>query len=1297
MLHHRPARVFPAPLDAEAVTIAGPPLVSEGRRGLALQLALPLVGSLSIVGFAFIFRNTLFILVAAGVAGLSVLVTIAVAVQQRRADRSRRRSRAARYRAYLAEVDAQLGMLATRQRARLEYLHPDADAAWLIATGRDRLWERRSTDADFLEVSVGAGQVELAAPLRLDSGGDPLAEHEPELLAAATELVERHGTLELAPVAAPLAPGGTVAVVGDREAGRGLVRHVLCELATLHTPDDLALLAWFEPEAEPEWDWLKWLPHTRDSALEGENDITGGVALTADPDDLEVLLAQLLGPRLAHLERRAADGIAAQALRFRQAVVVLDGFQPGGTLDHLPTLREAFARGPELNVLVVSLVDRPADVPSSAGVRLELAPGGWLTYVEGGPEGRRNHGIRAATADRALCESLARALAPVRLGRSGGRAERVESEGLLDLLALEGDGAAHLRTPIGIGDDGLPLVLDLTEAAEGGMGPHGLVVGATGSGKSELLRTLVAGLALQHEPDELAFVFVDYKGGATFAELGAVPHVAGLITNLERDLTLVDRMREALLGELERRQRLLRETGPFDRARDYQRHRAAHPELDLEPLPSLLVVVDEFGELLTARPDFLDFFVSAGRTGRSLGVHLLLATQRLDEGRIRGLEGHLRYRICLRTFSPEESLVALGTRHAYELPPLPGLAYLRVDGGLHRFKTAYGGRPYRRRRAETAAPTEVLAFGIRRPGAEAARETGDDDSPERREGESSELQVAIAAAAGAGAAPPRPVWLPPLPHELALADLVDHGEPLRQPGDRGWLHVPAGLVDRPRNQAQEPLEVDFSGSGGHLAIVGAPRSGKSTLLQTIVVGLALTHDPRSLHVYCVDFGGGGLHGLADLPHVGAVYGRDHIDRINRLLRELHSIVAERSARPAGRLVDDPYGEVFLVIDNWALLVQEHDELERSLVELVAGGLHYGVHVVLSANRWNDVRLAVRDNVGGRLELRLNDPIESEIDRQAAKTVAAVAGRGLARGGEQFQAALPAADLEPGALERIVDAACARSAGRGAAPPIPLLPKLVREQDLAAADEGPGVAIGVDEYRLQPARVDLLGTDTHLLVLGDGECGKSSLLRGICRQLCASRPTGELSVALVDYRRQLHDAVSEDHLYGYAFTPDAAAELAVRVATQLRARLPAGDLSASRPSTWSGPEIVFVVDDYDLVAGAAGNPLEPLTDLLAYGRDVGFHVVVARRVAGLARVSFEPFLQRLRELGVPGLLMSGDPQEGPVLADQKPSPLPPGRGRLVRRRHSALVQTLYTPADPAREPIAVAFNDSEVVR
>ncbi|HEX6675832.1 MAG TPA: type VII secretion protein EccCb [Actinomycetes bacterium] len=1362
VLFHRPARAFPEPVAGEPVLVAAPPTLDPPSPRAFLQVLLPLVGSLGMASFAFVYRNPLFLAVAGGIVVLSVVLAVAMYVGQRRGSRRKRRRDTERYHAHLDEQRRRLDAVAAAQRAAAARVHPAVAALWPVVAGRRHLWERRRTDPDFLHARVGLGTVPLAVPVRLDLGSNPLVEYVTELEAAAREVVDGHRRLAGMPLTVAAGELGSLAVVGDRETARGLARALVCQLTIWHAPDDLRLVAWFEPSAEPAWSWMKWLPHVREAGAVAA-DGRGTVALTVDPDDLDVLLTQLVQPRLEHLERSRAEVApvgAAAAVGLQPVVVIVDGYRPMDPVGRLPVLDRLLTVAAELGVLVVTLVERPDEVPARAGAVLELGADGWLDYAELTPDGRHEHGLVPDTAPVELCEAIARAMAPLVLRTPGGGSATVDSKGLLGLLGLDGAGppadpgrrgAGLLRTPIGVGDDGRPVALDLKEAAEDGMGPHGLVVGATGSGKSELLRTLVTGLALGHAPEELALVLVDYKGGATFAEVAALPHVAGVITNLEREPTLVGRMHEALFGELERRQRLLAAAGNFDRARDYQAHRAANPHAGLAPLPSLLVIVDEFGELLAARPDFLDLFVSIGRTGRSLGVHLLLATQRLDEGRIRGLESHLRYRICLRTFSAEESVVALGGREAFELPPLPGLGWLRVDGAKQRFKAALVTRPWRVT-SSAAEPTSVVhAFGIgglgselavlggaarAEPGATAgpATEAGQGAAPAPADGKAAgagtvipdtggaavrtEMQVAVAGLCAS--TPPgrraRPVWLAPLPETLPLDAVLDLGAEPRRPGGPGWLTVPLGLADRPREQAQVPFVLDLNGGGGHLALVGAPRSGKSTLLAALVAALALTHDPADAQVYAVDLGGGRLHALAGLPHVGVVCGRSDREQVHRLVRELRAIAAERAgafrrhgfdgmaahhrARRDGALPGG-HGEVLVLVDNWALFAAEFAELTDDLLELAASGLHYGIHLVIAANRWTDLRLALRDNLGGRLELRLNDPVESEIDRHAAATLpAGVPGRGLDRAGAVFQAALPRADglADVGGLalgvERLVADVAARWRGAPAAPPVRTLPREVRPEDLpdSGDDAERGAAIGLEEHGLRPARVDLFGDDPHFLVLGDDRCGKTTLLGGLARRLVAAWPPQRLQVAVVDYRRQLLDAVDEAHLLGYACTAETAAELAARLAAELAGRWRPADLSVSalrQARAWSGPELVLLVDDYDLVAGAVGNPLAGLAEFLAQGRDVGFHLVLARRVGGLARSAFEPLLQRLRELGPPGLLMSGDPDEGPLLGGRKAEPLPPGRGQLVRRRAAVLVQAAQAPTRPRREPAAPA--------
>lgn len=245
----------------------------------------------------------------------------------------------------------------------------------------------------------------------------------------------------------------------------------------------------------------------------------------------------------------------------------------------------------------------------------------------------------------------------------------------------------RLRVPFGLDDSGRPVELDFKLAALNGMGPHGLVVGAAGSGKAELLRTLIHALAATHSPDELNLFLLDFEAGGAFSGLDQLPHTSAVVTNLRADRSLVDRLYDALAGELARRQQLLHWSGPYTSRETYSEARAAGAPLD--SMPSLLVVIDGFSELLGSKPDFISLLVQIGRVGRGLGVHLLLATDVLEAGRLRGLDGYLSYRIGLRTSSAAESRAAIGVSNAYELPDQPGIGYLKAGvDALERFRAA---------------------------------------------------------------------------------------------------------------------------------------------------------------------------------------------------------------------------------------------------------------------------------------------------------------------------------------------------------------------------------------------------------------------------------------------------------------------------------------------------------------------------------------------------------------------------------------------------------------------------------
>jgi S-DNA-T family DNA segregation ATPase FtsK/SpoIIIE len=373
--------------------------------------------------------------------------------------------------------------------------------------------------------------------------------------------------------------------------------------------------------------------------------------------------------------------------------------------------------------------------------------------------------------------------------------------------------------------------------------------------------------------------------------------------------------------------------------------------------------------------------------------------------------------------------------------------------------------------------------------------------------------------------------------------------------------------------------------------------------------------------------------------------------------------------------------VVLVIDGWGALRGEFEDLDEQILDIAARGLRVGVHLVLTANRWMEVRPQLRDNIGGRMELRLNDPSDSEINRKAAASLPpGLAGRALTAKGDHVQVALP--ELGP-SVEEVVSAISAAWPG-APAPRIRLLPAHVSPGQLPGPgrEREPGVPIGVDELELGPAYLDLGGADPHFLVLGDAESGKTTFLRSWVAGVQARRPPEEAMFLVVDYRRTLLGAARPEQTWAYCGAAPAAVSAVKELAEGIVERLPPATLTAkelAKRSWWSGPEFYVVVDDYDLVASPSGNPLLPLIDLLAQGRDLGLHVVLARRVGGMARGGFEPLLGRLRELRQPGLIMSGDPSEGPLINNLRATQQPPGRGVLVRRKQRpVLVQTAAAP-------------------
>lgn len=1317
------ARLAPPRMPSGKLPVQAPPELQPNDGGLGiLGSLLPMLGSVGAIVMVTMSNQSVTGLLTGGMFLLSSLGFVAVNGWRQRSQRQAATLSARReYLAYLTELRQTVRVAAKQQRRAANWQLPAPETLPYFAEERTRVWERGVNDPDFLLVRVGTNDQPLCISLEAPEL-PPLAQLDPVAASAAHRFMLTHDTQKRLALGVTLRDYARIEITGDEDETRALARAMLLHVATLHDPDVVQIVIAADAAVLPQWEWAKWLPHTHSRTV--RDGLGAARMIGSQLSELEDLLPAEVRER----SRFARDGSGAKVPHI---VIVTDGAAT--------SFNDALVSGDGVQgVTVIDLPARWGDLDDPNALRIAFEAGGEAASAELVSLQVPARAFAADSISIVEAEATARRLIGLYSGgttiskkkSTTDQAELVELLGLPDVRDLDLDAAwsprlerDRLRVPIGQTEDGSPLILDIKESAQQGMGPHGLIIGATGSGKSEVLRTLVLALAMTHSPEQLNFVLVDFKGGATFAGMADMPHVSAIITNLGEEISLVDRMQDALQGEMVRRQELLRATGPFANVADYEKARRGG-RTDLAPLPALLIVADEFSELLSAKPEFVDTFVNIGRLGRSLQVHLLLSSQRLEEGKLRGLDTHLSYRIGLRTFSAAESRTVLGVPDAYHLPTKPGAGILKSDTEtMTQFRAAYvsGPPPRRRRRAVSAAGQNSGAAAVELfTAAPVWRAEVPVDEPDivvdaEPAEQRNTFEIAVELMRGRGPAAHQ-VWLAPLETPATLdqlfGDLVEDaslGLISRRWRAAGALTVPLGIVDVPLEQRRENLAVALGGAAGHMAIVGAPLSGKSTLARTTLVALALTHTPQEVQFFVIDFGGGSFTGLQNFTHISGVATRSEPDVVRRTVAEITSLLNARETyfrhhgidsidayrqRRAQGLADDGYGDIFLVIDGWGTLRAEFEMLEPQIQAIAARGLTYGVHVVITAARWMELRANIKDLIGTRIELRLGDPTDSEVNRKAAENVTALPGRGLNDRGLQMLTALPRVDGvdDASTLADGIDYLVARVAGAWhgpAGPKLRLLPARINHADLravAAASAADGsepreILLGIDEANLAPFSIDPLA-EPLLYLYGDADSGKSSMLRGVVHEIMRLYGPSEAKIFVVDYRRALLGEIPQEYLGAYLTSHERTEGGMSELAQFFQSRIPGADVTPDQLRTrswWKGAEGFVLIDDYDLVSTSQGNPVAVLAPLLAQAGDLGLHVILTRRTGGASRAAYDPIIQRMTDLGATGILLSGSPEEGQLIGKVKAVPAIPGRAQIVSRdRGLVAAQLLWVP-------------------
>ncbi|MEY9874619.1 S-DNA-T family DNA segregation ATPase FtsK/SpoIIIE [Streptacidiphilus sp. MAP12-33] len=1095
--YNRPPRLLP-PVQRTAFQLPTPPKPASPSALPWLAAGLPAVfGGL----IAMMTHNPMFLMMA----GMSPVMAIGTWVSGRRQGKVGHRRQLAEYQAQLAATEAEIATALDRERLDRRAASPDPAELLVIATGpRARLWERRRTDPDHLLVRVGIADLPTAIAVE------------------ETEGTRRHRELRAAPdvpAAFSLAQAGVVGVAGRDEWPRRMARWLVGQLAVLQSPRDVQLYILTDPAGEALWEWAAWLPHTRPQLGQQALALVG-----ADAETLGHRVAELVELIDARQQARLNAGSGA-ALADPDVVVVLDGAR---RLRALPGVVTVLQEGPAVGVYSICVDADERTLPEEC-----------TTVVVGGearPATLRQQ--RAVQIDGILPDEVAadwyeatgRRLAPLRdVSENQGESALPGSARLLEILGLDDPTPAAIgarwrssgrgtKALVGYSLNG-PFALDLV-----GHGPHGLVAGTTGSGKSEFLQTLVASLAVANRPDAMTFVLVDYKGGAAFKDCVDLPHTVGLVTDL--DTHLVERALTSLGAELTHREHQLAAAGAKD-LEDYLDYAARRPELP--PIPRLLIVIDEFASMARELPDFVSGLVNIAQRGRSLGIHLILATQRPSGVVSAEIRANTNLRVALRVTDAGESTDVIDAREAASIAAsTPGRAYARLGhSSLIPFQTGrVGGR---RPSADPAAavavpflhPVSWLELGMPAPqrphtAAEATEVT--------------DLSVLVKAIRQAGdllgVAPQRRPWLPPLPLS-PVVELTRDEELGTHPNPRfSWA-----VQDLPMQQRQEPVTVDLA-TFGHLHIIGAPRSGRSAALRTFAAAAAAAAGVADLHLYGLDCGNGALLPLTRLPHCGAVVQRTETDRAVRLLRRLHEEVQNRQrllgeggfADVAEQRASSPQAErlphLVLLLDRWEGFMGTLAEYDGGALTELVQTLHReggsaGVHLVIAGDR---MLLSGRMSslCEEKLVLRLSDRSDASLAGLNPRKIPEnlPPGRGYRAGSAtETQVALVAADPAGPAQVAAVHALAARLTEREAAVPrsarpgrIAVLPTQLSfdeawEQVRSNGTPPPMWALlGVGGDELDPVGADLLGDQPTFLVAGPSRSGRSTALAVMAESL-----------------------------------------------------------------------------------------------------------------------------------------------------------------------------------------------------
>ncbi len=1134
-----------------------------------------------------------------------------------------------KYKEYIDRIDVDLGKKVLYNREVYDELYPSLENIIRFVLKRSNdLWNHSPYEEGFLDVRVGKGSRKLTIDINIQKErftleDDPLRKY-------ASVIQNKYMYITNVPISVNLHEINILGIVGNRSKQIDLVKLILIRLAVTHCYDEVKFAVIFNKKEADYWNFTKWLPH---SWSRGKKE-----RLLADDKDGAYYVINTL--REIAEERLNLDKNTKESKHIPHYVIFITDYE---LVSMDSGIRDFVENSNNMGMTFIFAYDSIGRLPNSCKNIIQLSAdectiydkndnsGKMISFVPDISEGVNVQKIAEVLASIKISELSEETLVPERLSFLGLYKAKNIDELVIARRWKESQSFKSLEAPIGIGSGDEIFSLNIHEKFHG---PHGLIAGTTGSGKSEFIQSLILSMAINYHPYDVAFVLIDYKGGGMANAFVKLPHVAGTITNLEGNQ--IKRSLVSLQSELKRRQAIFKEY-MVNHIDQYQvKYKKG---LAVDPLPHLVIISDEFAELKSQEPEFMNELISTARIGRSLGVHLILATQKPSGVVNDQIWSNTRFRICLKVADRMDSKEMLKRDEAVSITQ-PGRCYVQVgnDEIFKLIQSGYSGEKYFGNESNFSDDNAVSIACINLQGNELYKVSRKKtDSEDTEETQLSAAVDYISEYAKELQITPLKLWLPPLSKEIFIKDIEK-----RPGGFNGsewipcldWLDPVIGMYDEPEKQKQGLLDTNF-GQNGHLILYGSPGTGKTTFIQTLIYALAQRYSPDYVNIYIMDFGSRSLSYCKFLPHTADVMFSDDNDKIKKFFSRINSELAIRKKCLAeygvGNLLsymqasDSVMPAIMIVIDNYAAFTELYSEYENEIIKLSREGANYGIYLVFTSSSVNGIKRRISENFKMVYTLQLNDNYDyaAVLGRTEGVFPENVKGRGLVRIGNvlEFHTALAVKAINEAERVPIIKNIFVNMAEswKGNVPnPLPVMPEDMDIETVITSDE---YVYAISEEMIPLGydieNIDLVNIDTnenHIYkICGDSKTGKTNMLA------CIIRSFNKGEVWLVDGEKgSLKNLLKERKPDRYACNSDEMEKLindmmleAVKRHNEFKDyEESCGEISKDEFMK-RYPKMIFILDDFDNFFNSVSNEcLDRFGIILNRFEGLGINIIVS---------------------------------------------------------------------------------------